>query len=308
MSQSFRINTNVGALKAYDALSRLNMRAQTAQLRLATQKRINHVADDTSGFNIGKSLDSKVRVMESAQRNVGSAQDMLATAESQLISIKDMLTQIRAKVADASNPTADKNAIGKDIKAIADEIASAFAQTKFNNTTLLQSVADGAGAGFTFQTGVSGTDTIKIDYGNVSGDELVGNETSAVYSSLTGISADVKAGIDQLGSVTDTSGGNTVSTNIANIVDSTNGKLEAFEDSVDASLGAIGNYSQRLAAKQDFLVSAISNSKSAYSRLFDADMAMEQLNSTKAQIGAQAATAMFAQLNMAPQGVLQLLR
>ena len=307
MSQSFRINTNVGALKAYDALSRLNMRAQTAQLRLATQKRINHVADDTSGFNIGKSLDSKVRVMESAQRNVGSAQDMLATAESQLISIKDMLTQIRAKVADASNPTADKNAIGKDIKAIADEIASAFAQTKFNNTTLLQSVADGAGAGFTFQTGVSGTDTIKIDYGNVSGDELVGNETSAVYSSLTGISADVKAGIDQLGSVMDTSS-NTVAENIANIVDSTNGKLEAFEDSVDASLGAIGNYSQRLAAKQDFLVSAISNSKSAYSRLFDADMAMEQLNSTKAQIGAQAATAMFAQLNMAPQGVLQLLR
>ena len=307
MSQSFRINTNVGALKAYDALSRLNMRAQTAQLRLATQKRINHVADDTSGFNIGKSLDSKVRVMESAQRNVGSAQDMLATAESQLISIKDMLTQIRAKVADASNPTADKNAIGKDIKAIADEIASAFAQTKFNNTTLLQSVADGAGAGFTFQTGVSGTDTIKIDYGNVSGDELVGNETSAVYSNLTGISADVKAGIDQLGSVMDTSS-NTVAENIANIVDATSGKLEAFEDSVDASLGAIGNYSQRLTAKQDFLVSAISNSKSAYSRLFDADMAMEQLNSTKAQIGAQAATAMFAQLNMAPQGVLQLLR
>ncbi len=306
MSQSFRINTNVGALKAYDALSRLNARAQTAQLRLATQKRINHVADDTSGFNVGKSLDSKVRVMESAQRNVGSAQDMLATAESQLISVKDMLTQIRAKVADASNPTADKNAIAKDIKAISDEIASAFAQTKFNNTTLLQSVTDGAGAGFTFQTGVSGTDTIKIDYGNVSGDALVGNESSAVYSSLTGISADVKAGIDQLGSVTDTTS-QSVAANISDIVDATNGKLEAFEDAVDASLGAIGNYSQRLSAKQDFLTSAISNSKSAYSRLFDADMAMEQLNATKAQIGSQAATSMFAQLNFAPQGVLQLL-
>jgi flagellin len=307
MSQSFRINTNVGALKAYDALSKLNARAQTSQLRLATQKRINHVADDTSGFNVGKSLDSKVRVMESAQRNVGSAQDMLATAESQLISIKDMITQIRAKVADASNPTADKDAIAKDIKAIADEIASAFAQTKFNNTTLLQSVTDGAGAGFTFQTGVSGTDTININYGNVSGDALVGNETSAVYSSLTGVSADVKAGLDQLGSVTDTSGTRTIATNISNIVDATNGELEDFEDAVDSSLGAIGNYSQRLAAKQDFLTSAISNSKSAYSRLFDADMAMEQLNATKAQIGAQAATSMFSQLNFAPQGVLQLL-
>jgi len=43
------------------------------------------------------------------------------------------------------------------------------------------------------------------------------------------------------------------------------------------------------------------------SRLFDADMAMEQLNATKASIGGQAATAMLAQLNMQPQAVLQLM-
>ncbi len=83
--------------------------------------------------------------------------------------------------------------------------------------------------------------------------------------------------------------------------------MDNFEDSVKASLGAIGNYMQRLDSKQDFLTSAIANSKSAYSRLFDADAAKEALNSTRAQIGSQAATAMFSQLNFAPQGVLQLL-
>jgi flagellin len=41
--------------------------------------------------------------------------------------------------------------------------------------------------------------------------------------------------------------------------------------------------------------------------LFDADMAMEQLNATKSSIGGQAATSMLAQLNFAPQAVLQLL-
>ncbi len=51
---------------------------------------------------------------------------------------------------------------------------------------------------------------------------------------------------------------------------------------------------------------AILNSQSAYSRLFDADMALEQLNATKAQIGGQAATSMFAQMNASPQQVLQL--
>ena len=119
MSQAFRINTNVGALRAYTALGKLNSQSQTAQLRLASQRRINNVADDTSGFNVGKSLDSKVKIMQSSQRNVGSAQDMLATAESQLISIKDMITQIRAKIADASNPTSDSSAIAKDIQSIA---------------------------------------------------------------------------------------------------------------------------------------------------------------------------------------------
>jgi len=303
MSQSFRIATNVGALKAYTALSKLNAQSQKAQLRLASQRRINNVADDTSGFNVGKSLDSKVRVMESAQRNVGSAQDMLATAESQLISIKDKLTQIRAKVADASNPVSDKAAIANDIKAIADEIASSIGGTKFNNTTLLMSATDGAGAGFSFQTGVDASDTLKIDYASA----LASNGSSVVYSALDGISNAVKDGIDQLGSVTDTSGGKTVATNIANIVDATSGKLEDFEKAIDDSLGKIGNFSQRLESKQDFLTSAIANSRSAYSRLFDADMAMEQLNATKAQIGSQAATSMFAQMNFAPQGVLQLL-
>jgi len=292
MSQSFRINTNVGALKAYDALAKLNAKSQTAQLRLATQRRINNVADDTSGFNVGKSLDSKVTIMQSAQRNVGSAQDMLATAESQLISVKDMITQIRGKIADASNPTSDNAAIAKDIQAIADELASAFGETKFNETTLLQSVSGGAGAGFTFQTGVSSSDTININYGNVSGDELVGSETSSSYTNLTGLSEGVADALDALKTVS--------STTISDL------DLDDFEDAVDASLGAIGNYSQRLNAKQDFLSSAISNSQSAYSRLFDADVALESLNATKAQIGSQAASAMFAQLNFAPQQVLQL--
>jgi len=42
--------------------------------------------------------------------------------------------------------------------------------------------------------------------------------------------------------------------------------------------------------------------------LFDADMAMEQLNATKAQIGGQVATAMLSQLNSQPQQILSLFR
>ena len=63
-----------------------------------------------------------------------------------------------------------------------------------------------------------------------------------------------------------------------------------------------------LMLKSDYLTSAISNATASVSRLFDADMAMEQLNSTKGQIGGQVATSMLAQLNAAPQNILSLFR
>jgi len=286
----FQINTNIGALKAYNALATLNSQAEKAQLRLATQKRINSVADDTSGFNVGKSLDQKVKLMQAAQGNVGSAKDMLATAESQLISIKDMLTQIKSKLADASNPAADKTSIANDIKSIGLEIDSAIATTKFNDTNLLMSGTSGTGTGFVFQTGASSSDTLTVDYGQYLGGSA---DTTTNGGTATNVHASVKAGMDLILGAT--------SSNLSSI------DFDAFETAVDNALGSIGNSVQRLDAKDDFLTSAIANSQASVSRLFDADMATEQLNATKASIGGQAATAMLAQLNMAPQAVLQLL-
>lgn len=273
---TFKIASNIGALEAYNALAKLNSKTQKAQLRLATQKRINSVADDTSGFNIGKSLESKVALMHAAQKNVGSAKDMLATAESQLVSIRDMITQIKAKIADSGNAAADLNSLANDVKAMAAEIDNAITNTKFNDTELLASSAQ---AGFTFQTGVSSSETLDVDYA----DGIASNFTTS------------KTQIDALTSAAGRSDFTNLETN-----------LTTFENSVSDALGKIGNYIQRMDAKEEFLTSAITNSEASVSRLFDADVALEQLNATKASIGAQAATAMLAQLNMSPQQVLQL--
>jgi flagellin len=300
----FQINTNIGALRAYNALATLNSQAEKAQLRLATQKRINSVADDTSGFNVGKSLDQKVKLMQSAQGNVGSAKDMLATAESQLISIKDMLTQIKSKIADASNPAADKTSIVNDIKAIGEEIASAFETTKFNDTSLLVSSASSGTPSFSFQTGASSGDTLTVNYAtSTGGGDLSGAATLVTdgSNSVTGVSVAVNDALGTAG--TNVGIADLTTSNISSLL--TN--LELLETEVDEALGSIGNSVQRLDAKDDFLTSAIANSQASVSRLFDADMASEQLNATKASIGGQAATAMLAQLNMAPQAVLQLL-
>ena len=136
----FSINSNIDALRAYNALATVNAQTSKAQLRLATGKRINSVADDTSGYAVGKSLDQKSQLMQSAQKNVGSAQDMLSTAESQLSSVKDLITSIKSKLSDATNPAGDNKKIADDIKALATEIANIFSTTKFNDTQLLSSI------------------------------------------------------------------------------------------------------------------------------------------------------------------------
>ena len=278
---SFQIATNIGALKAYNALATLNDQTQKAELRIATQQKINSVADDTSGYNTGKALEAKVELMKSAQENVGSAQDMLSTAETQLSSIRDMITDIKAKIADSGNSAADLDSLADDVRAIADEIDSSIQTTKFNDTELLTSTSDAAtsGTGLSFQTGIETSDEISLVF-----------------------SEDVAVNFEAVDTAVDT----VVSTSTRASFEALETSLDTFEDTVSSSLGKIGNYMQRLDSKAEFLTSAITNSESSVSRLFDADIAEEQLNATSSQVGAQAATAMLSQLNSEPSSILSL--
>jgi flagellin len=292
----FGINSNIDALRAYNALATVNASTTKAQLRLATGKRINSVADDTSGYAVGKSLDQKVQLMQSAQRNVGSAQDMLSTAESQLTSVKDLITSIKAKIADSSNPATDSSKISGDIKALATEIASIFSTTKFNDTKLLTSLSSSQ---FNFQTGADSADKLSLDYFNNASGSLSGAatlETSAF--TVTAIGTAGYTALSQLASTGTT----------AEAINSLSAYLATFENTVDESISKIGNYEQRLTIKSDFLTAAIANSSASVSRLFDADVAKEQLNATKGQIMQSVATSMLSQLNAQPQNLLALFR
>lgn len=286
----FRVNTNSDALQAYNMLNKANQATAKSQLRLASGKRILSVADDTSGFNIGTSLKGKVSVMKGAQSNIASAKSMLATSEGALMGINDLLTKIEGKLSDATNPTTDRTALKDDIAALANEMHDILKNTKFNDTQLLFSAA---GAGFTFQVGES-TDTLKLDFASSlasSANGGYGTNVSASISSFVSVTAGTLASVG--GSAASVAGLQTALTNL--------------KSAVSTSLGKIGNFTQRLDIKEDTLNTSIANAESSISRLFDADMAFEQLNATRSSILGQAATAMFSQLNFAPQQVLQLL-
>jgi len=287
----FKVNTNIDALKAYYQLARTNATTAKAQLRLASGKRINSVADDTSGFNVGTSLKGKVAVMKGAQSNIASAKNLLSTAEGSLLGINDLLVKIDGKLSDSTNPTNDRTSIANDIKALANEIQSTVQNTKFNDTKLLFS---GAGSGFIFQVGES-TDTIALDFAS-----SLASTGGGGYGS--GISASISSFVNVAASTLESASGSAAT--IAGLQTA----LSNLKTAVSDSLGKIGNFTQRLDVKESTMNVAITNAQSSISRLFDADMAKEQLNATRGSIIAQAGTAMLAQLNSSPQAVLQLFR
>ncbi len=261
---AFSVNTNLGALQAYNALAKVNAQTEKAQLRLATAKKINSVADDTSGWNVGKQLEASNLTMKSQLTNISSAKNFLNTAESALQQVYDKLNQIIAKQEDYKDPLKDATSLQNDVKTLADEINSILTNTKINAKDLLESVSSSFGAGAT---------AVVINVG-----AKLGDNSTALTALRNGDATSMTTSIT------------------------------TFQSNVRTAITYLGNNLQTLDSREEFITSSIANNTAAISRLFDADMAAEQLNATKGQISGQIATAMLAQMNSAPQQILSLFR
>ena len=162
-----------------------------------------------------------------------------------------------------------RDSLTADVKAIAEEIDSILHSTGINGNNVFADALASFGVG-----GATGALGINI------GEKLDLTATNQA------VIDDLKAGdADTLGT-----------------------SIGSLFTAVSDALGYVGNNMQVLESKQEYLTSAIANNTATISRLFDADMAMEQLNATKGQIGTQIGTAMLATLNAAPQNILSLFR
>ena len=85
------------------------------------------------------------------------------------------------------------------------------------------------------------------------------------------------------------------------------GKLNKAIDKVSAERSKLGSYQNRLEYAINNIRNTHSNLTSAESRIRDADIAIEMIEFTRNQIVQQSGTAMLAQANSVPRGVLQLL-
>jgi flagellin len=270
-----RIGTNIGALNGLNSLMAINKKLALSQLRLSTGKRINEAADDPSGYSIANSFDKRARGLQVALDSVGTASNALAIAEGGLNNINQILLDMKDLVVQGASDTlgsTERAAINTQLTALRDEINRISQQTTFNGTKML----DGTFTNRRFQTGDSESDSISFS---------ISASFDSTSLSLTNVSVgDSTAACNSFASVD--AAINTVATNVQKI----------------------GSVVQRMRLIENNISVAIVNTTSAKSRILDADVAKEQVESTRFQILRQLATAQLAQANTAPQSVLSLFR
>ena len=278
------INTNVNSLTAQRNASANQMSLSTSIARLSSGLRVNSAKDDAAGLAIATRMDAQARGMSVAIRNANDGISMLQTAESGMQTVSDMLQRMRELAVQATNSTntsSDVASLNQEYTQLASEIGRTISAVQFNGTSVLTTTA-----GFDFQVGANSGQTITIASGTLNLDQS--SNVSAVVGGTTS-------------ALTTAAGSN--SSNAANI-DAIDKALQSINDS-RAQLGAAQSRFQNTV---NFLQSAVENQTAAKGRIMDADFASETANLSRAQILQQAGTAMIAQANQLPQGVLSLLR
>ncbi|MGN6331579.1 MAG: flagellin N-terminal helical domain-containing protein [Motilibacteraceae bacterium] len=291
-----RINQNIAAFNAYRNLSVTQGQMEKSLEKLSSGFRINRAADDAAGLSVSEGLRSQIGGLKVAVRNAQDGISVAQTAEGALNETTSILQRMRDLSVQAANSGSQDStaqaAADTEFQELNKELDRIAKTTAFGGTKLL----DGNYKG-TFQVGANNTtnDQITIDVTSGASGMITGFTAATGATAISGFDS---AGLKTSGlALTSTTGAQSAITQID----------EAIKDvsTVRAKLGASQN---RFEHTINNLNVAVENLSASESRIRDTDMASEMVSFTRSQILSQAGTAMLAQANQAPQGVLSLLR
>lgn len=275
-----RINHNMGAYNAHRQLTNNNTQQGKSLEKLSSGYRINRAADDAAGLAISEKMRNQIRGLEQASKNSLDGISLIQTAEGALNETHAMLQRMSELMVQGANEvltTTDAAKIDTEIDQLTSQINSVAEQTQFNQKKLLAEDIT-----LTFQVGANEKEVIAVDL-------------KKADSTTLGI-----ATLDPLKGAGATDLNTKATANLTKIQTAINTVSE-----LRSNLGAVQN---RLEHTINNLGTTAENLQAAESRIRDVDMAKEMSTFTKNNILNQAATAMLAQANQQPQGVLQLLR
>ena len=266
------INTNINSLNAQRNLTKNANSLATSMQRLSSGLRINSAKDDAAGLGISDRMTSQVNGLNQGVRNANDGISLAQTAEGALGTMTDMFQRMRelaVQAANGTNGTSDLANLDAEYQSLKTEIGRIGTSTKFNNLAIL---AGDAGAQ-TFQVGANAGDTTSV--------------TTLAATTYT-------AGLGALTTTTLASAEITALDTSLQLVSTDRATYGAAQNTMTFAVQNLQNASE--------------NQSAARSRILDADFATETANLSRTQILQQAGTAMVAQANQQPQGVLALLR
>jgi len=278
------INNNMLAINSHRSLKMTGTDQAKAVEKLSSGLRINRAADDAAGLAISEKMRAQVRGLNQASRNAQDGISLIQTAEGALTETHAMLQRMRELTVQAANDTytkSDREKIAEELNQLSQEITDITTKTEFNTKKLLNGSL--ASASVYLQVGANEGQKIEFTIGTMSAEALT--VASANIGSIVANSTSTGAAISSL-------------------VETVNTAIEKVS-SERAKLGAVQNRLEHTIKNLDV---AAENLQASESRIRDTDMAQEMMNFTRTNILQQAATAMLAQANQAPRGVLQLLR
>jgi flagellin len=300
------INTNTSSLNAQRNLSASASGLATSLQRLSSGLRINSAKDDAAGLAIADRMTTQIRGNNVAIRNANDGISLVQTAEGAMGKIGDNLQRMRelaVQSRNATNGNDDRDALNNEFGELAKEVQRIAGGTTFNGLNILGKDASGslpADTGLKFQVGAGTTvnDSIEVKTTDMTKDATIVAVAGGAPAANGTPSTTPPASIATSTVAADTN------TDIGKVIDNIDTALKTVNKE-RATYGAVQNRFDSVVSNLQVSVEAQSASRS---RIMDTDFAAETANLTRGQILQQAGTAMLAQANSLPNGVLSLLR
>ncbi|MCW7459257.1 flagellin [Leptospira bandrabouensis] len=279
------INHNLAAINSHRVLKFQNEEVSKNMEKLSSGMRINRAGDDASGLAVSEKMRTQVNGLRQAERNTEDGMSLIQTTEGYLQESNDIIQRIRTLAIQSSNgiyTDEDRQMIQVEVSQLIDEVDRIASQAEFNKMNLLQGdFARGSRAtSMWFHLGPNQHQRERV---------FIATMTARALN-LKGQSGDL------------------LSLSTADKSNDAIGTLDAALTRISKQRANLGAYFNRLEHAAKGLMNAYENTQASESRIRDADMAEETVAFTKNQILVQSGTAMLAQANVRPQGVLSLLR
>jgi len=278
-----RINNNVGALNAQRQAGINNNAVANRLEKLSSGRNINRAADNAAGLAISEKMRTQILGTMAASRNTQDAVSLIQVAEGGLQSIQGMLQRGRElavqSASDTNDNAVDRQAIQSEFASIVNEIDDTANTTQFNGKNVL----DGTGDPITIQAGPNSGDTVDLEIGAMTSQQLLGLEGEN-YNAET--DANVASGAAASNAI---------------------GTLDNAINDVSLQRAELGALQNRLEFRMQALDIQAENAQAAESRMRDTDMARMMSELTAKNILQKASTAMLAQANARPQNIVGML-